>query len=82
MKARVSFLHKKEADWIKLSNWIPAAGELVVYDPDENHSYSRIKLGDGIRTVSELDFFIESIIADMLAQHDSTHFIDPGRIGH
>lgn len=74
MKARVSFLHKKESDWAKFSDFCPAPGELVVYDPDENFSYSRMKVGDGKRTLQELDFFINTAINQKL------EIIDGGRI--
>ena len=80
MKARVSHLHKTEAEWKKLNHWTPAAGELVVYDPDENYSYSRIKIGDGKRSLRDLDFFIESIITSMLDQYSRATSIDAGRI--
>ena len=80
MKARVSNLHKTEAEWKKLDHWTPAAGELIVYDPDDDHSYSRIKIGDGKRTLKQLDFFIESIIAEMLTQYSRANTIDAGRI--
>ena len=66
MKARVSQLHMTEAEWQKYSQLVPEAGELLVYDPDSNHSYSRIKVGDGTRTLKELDFFIDSAITDIL----------------
>ena len=44
-------------EWLKLGSWVPEAGELIVYDPDENYTYSRLKVGDGINTLQDL-FFI------------------------
>jgi hypothetical protein len=43
-------------NWNKALNFIPKAGEIIIYDPDENYNYSRFKIGDGIRTVNNLEF--------------------------
>ena len=79
MKARVCNLHKTEAEWAKLNTWVPEAGELIVYDPDAKHSYARIKMGDGVKPLRDLDFFIDSAVAAiMLAEQPK--IIDGGRI--
>ena len=62
MKARISHLHKTEKEWLKLKNWIPEAGEFIIYDSDEKYNYARIKLGDGKNSLQDLPFFIESAI--------------------
>lgn len=80
MKARISQLHKTEAEWLKLNSWTPEPGELVVYDPDENCPYARIKVGDGNRTLEELDFFIDSAIIEILKQIRFEDSVDGGRI--
>jgi hypothetical protein len=80
MKARISQLHMTEAEWLNYSTWIPESGELVVYDPDDIHSYARIKVGDGKRTLQEIDFFIDSAIAEFLKQVHFVDTIDGGRI--
>lgn len=80
MNARLSLLHKTEAEWSKLSSWRPEAGEFVIYDPDENFSYARIKVGDGKRTLQELDYFIVSATKDVLSEHRYSEIIDSGRI--
>lgn len=69
-----------EAEWLRHSAWTPEPGELVVYDPDSSHSYARVKVGDGVRTLLELDFFIDSAIADILKQIRFTDSVDGGRI--
>ena len=38
MKARISLLHKTESEWSELSFWIPEAGEVIVYDPDDSYN--------------------------------------------
>lgn len=80
MKARVSQLHKTAAEWLKYSDWIPEAGELVVYDPDENFKYSRVKVGDGKTKLSLLSFSIDSAIAAYIKKHRYEEIIDGGRI--
>lgn len=79
MKARVSNLAKPEAEWSKL-NFRPLAGELVVYTPDSNHKYSRVKIGDGEHTLQELPFLVESIANVLLDGYKRTEEFDAGRI--
>lgn len=80
MKARISQLHKTEAEWQKYSDTILEPGEFIVYAPDTSHTYSRIKVGDGKRTIAELDFFIDSTIAEILKQSRFEDSVDGGRI--
>ena len=58
MNTRIQHKHDIEANWNKAINFIPKKGELIVYDPDENYNYSRVKIGDGISTANELPFII------------------------
>ena len=74
MNARISQLHATEAEWSKFNQWIPKAGELVVYDPDEVCSYTRLKIGDGVHTLNRLSFIVDAVISQQLCQ------IDGGRI--
>lgn len=60
LKTRVQHKHDVEANWSKAVNFIPKAGEIIIYDIDENNSYPRIKIGDGIKTVNALDFIDEA----------------------
>lgn len=78
MIARISQLHKTEAEWRKLLTWVPAAGEIVVYDPDKHFSYARIKIGDGERALQELPFFIDSAIYTYLQNLRHPEVIDGG----
>jgi hypothetical protein len=80
MKARISQLHKTEAEWQNWLQWIPESGEFIVYSPDEAHPFARIKLGDGKRTLKELDFFIDSAIEEILKQVRFSDTVDGGRI--
>ena len=38
------------------ANFTPYEGELIVYSPDANHNYSRLKIGDGTSNVAHLEF--------------------------
>ena len=44
-----------ESEWLTI-DYIPKAGETIVYDKDSNHNYFRFKTGDGITQASQLSF--------------------------
>ena len=77
MKARVSQLHKTETEWNKLTNFTPAAGEIIVFDPelDKTYNYVRLKIGDGTTKLIDLPFFVDSTIETIFKTS-----IDGGRI--
>ena len=79
MRARVSNLAKTESEWLKLT-FIPMSGELVIYLPDANYKYPRIKIGDGEHTVHELPFAVESTITTALNAYSLREYADAGRI--
>lgn len=56
IKARVQHKHDIEANWLKATNFIPKEGEIIIYDADATHTYTRIKIGDGVKTVNALGF--------------------------
>ena len=56
VKTRIQQKHDIEANWNKATNFIPLAGEMIVYDVDSNYSYERFKIGDGTSTVTALPF--------------------------
>ena len=80
MKARVSQLHKTEADWNKLSSFVPLSGEFIIFDPDKTHEYARLKVGDGATPLNELPFFIDSAIDHHVTKRRLNEVIDAGRI--
>ena len=51
---------EKEEDWAKARNFVPKKNQIIIYDgKQENGEYvvpPRVKIGDGIRKVSELPF--------------------------
>lgn len=56
LNSRVIHKHDTEVNWSNTTNFIPKIGEIIVYDPDENHAAARVKIGDGVKTVIELAF--------------------------
>lgn len=73
MKARISLLHKTEAEWLALRAFKPDAGEVIVYDPDSTINYSRVKIGDGVHTLVELPFLIEEIANTIVDKYQSDY---------
>lgn len=77
IKARFQQKHDIEANWNKALNFIPKIGEIIVYDVDDNYSYSRFKIGDGIRTINDLEFLLDTqyilhnsdTLSQLLEQH-------------
>lgn len=80
MKARLTLLHNTEAEWAKLSTFKPEAGELIIYDKDIDHEYTRFKIGDGEHTIQELEFTVEAALEVLLSDQRRSEIIDAGRI--
>ena len=71
IKSRLVHKHDTEENWLKATNFIPKAGELIVYDVDDKYTYPRFKIGDGINAVSNLPFNIKDFPStDGLATED------------
>lgn len=45
-----------EANWLKAKNFIPASNEIIIYEPDNKIDFYRVKIGDGVRNVTDLEF--------------------------
>ncbi len=56
LKGQVTHSHAPESTWIRALNFVPAKGELIVYEPDSRHKESRIKMGDGETLLNDLPF--------------------------
>ena len=80
MNTRISHLHRKAAEWLKLNSWVPEAGEFIVYDPDENFDYARVKVGDGKKTLQELDFFADASTLTLIQKQRYFETLDAGRV--
>ena len=60
IRARQQQKHDIEANWLLAGNkgFVPLEGEIIVYDKDENNSNIRLKVGDGVTTVTNLPFYV------------------------
>lgn len=70
LNSRIVHKHDIEVNWSKATNFIPKIGEIIVYDPDENHSAARVKIGDGVKTVVELAFIDDAAKAALFKEID------------
>lgn len=61
IKTRIIQKHETEANWNKATGFIPKLGEVIIYDPDDSHSRSRIKVGNGTSAVSALPFSSQNV---------------------
>ena len=59
---RIAQKHDVEANWKLATNFIPLNGEIIVYSEDENYTYPRFKIGNGIDNVDALPFVEEHLI--------------------
>ena len=58
LNVRFQQKHDTEANWLLVEeHFTPKAGEIIIYDPDNEHNYFRIKIGDGINNIGKLSFF-------------------------
>ena len=71
LKTRIVHKHDVEANWLLATGFTPKQGEIIVYDIDENYTYERIKIGDGVQNVNDLPFFNDSTTEsiDELSSH-------------
>lgn len=77
---RIISTHDIEANWNTCTAFIPNAGEIIIYDCDALHSYERFKIGDGIHSIVELPFAVDSVIQSMLHIEKNIIYADAGRI--
>lgn len=62
--------HETEENWQKAINFIPLAGEIIVYLPESDNNRTRIKIGNGVlnpdtnkiegTNINDLPFFGET----------------------
>lgn len=65
LKTRVTHLHATTDTWNNTyPEWIPKAGELVIYDADDTNP-QRFKLGDGETLLKDLPFYTNDLTLDL-----------------
>jgi hypothetical protein len=57
--ARIIHKGDTEVNWNKAIGFIPRAKEIIIYLPDENYNYCRMKIGDGVNGINELPFVVD-----------------------
>jgi hypothetical protein len=62
--------HDIESNWNRAKTFVPKQGEIIIYDIDENYSYERFKIGDGVTLVGNLSFYLEDEIISILNKID------------
>lgn len=80
MHTRIVHTHDVEENWNRASTFIPRAGEIICYDPDARHTSPRVKIGDGIHTVCELPFFVDTSIMDYFSESNGIIYLDGGNV--
>lgn len=71
--------HDVQSNWEKATNFTPMAGEIIVYDIDENYNYERIKIGDGVQNVNALPFVTDAIQEELDTKLSATNPTATGR---
>lgn len=73
LQTRVQMKHDTETNWNKATNFVPLAGEIIVYDVDALNPTQRMKIGNGIDILSNLPFTYLPLSGGVM-----TGFIDMG----
>ena len=71
-KGRAVQKHAVEADWLKATNFVPLKGEMIIYDPDADHTSARLKVGDGVTLVNGLPFVKNDCTREVLSDAQPT----------
>lgn len=61
-----------EAHWNLATNFVPKQGEVIIYSADDTHPFSRLKVGDGNTTVSNLPFIDAATLNGIKMEFGST----------
>lgn len=56
LSTRIQLKSDTEANWNLVPDFIPLAGELIIYTSDSTHPYSRLKVGNGSTNIINLPF--------------------------
>ena len=80
VKTRIIYKLCKASVWAQATNFIPFLGEIIVYDADASANppqlLPRIKVGDGVNTVSALRFIDDDL--DEKVQNELENLITCG----
>lgn len=74
VKGRFQLKKDTEAHWNLARNFIPLAGEPIIYTVDENHASPRFKVGDGSTYVIDLPFLSANSIENEYIKSGTTAY--------
>ena len=60
VNSRISLRIDTEENWNNYPDFIPLAGELIIYAVDNMYPFQRFKSGDGVKKLNELPFIIHN----------------------
>ena len=72
IKTRIQLKNDTEAHWNLATNFVPKQGEVIIYSADDTHPFSRLKVGDGNTTVSNLPFIDAATLNGIKMEFGST----------
>lgn len=80
LQTRIQLKHDTEANWntASINGFIPLVGEIIIYDPDDNNYYPRMKIGDGESLINDLPF--SPISPERIDEFGNGYCIDAGSI--
>lgn len=73
LKVRLVHAHDTQAEWDKVSNFIPRAGEVIIFDPDGGYEYSRCKIGDGVTTLDKLPYVNTPVFVGTYQEYENAY---------
>lgn len=62
IKTRIQLKNDTEENWNKAINFVPLKGEVIIYSGDDAHPFCRLKVENGITTVSNLPFIYSNTL--------------------
>ncbi len=80
LNARPIPIHDTQSNWERAVGFVPKRGEIVIYDKDIVHNYSRIKVGDGVTAINDLPFVIDSALDQLFTSESGILYCDGGNI--
>lgn len=66
IKSRIQLKNDLQENWDKATGFVPKDGEIIIYDVDSTYTYPRIKVGDGVNTVTNLPFMNDEITNEQI----------------
>ena len=68
INVRIAHKHDTEANWLQATDFVPLAGELIMYDADLDNPQPRVKIGNGVDNINNLEFICDKDIFALKAE--------------